>query len=222
MNPIHNAPPATPFANPEPASSGLDGDGFLTLLMAQLAHQDPTSPVETAQFMQQLTSLNTVQQLLQVNETLEAMMAGITSLNNEGAVNLVGKEVTAMASGFHRDEGEVETIEFDLPADAHRLTIEIIDESGKTVDTLTPTDLKAGPHTIDWAKEAPPGDYTFTVSAKDADGNALAVTTYTTGVVDEIRFDSGFPVLVIDGRHIALSDVITVRPGPSPVVDNQE
>ena len=48
------------------------------------------------------------------------------------------------------------------------------------------------------------------------------MTTYTTGVVEEIRFDAGFPVLVIDGRHVALADVITVRPGPVPVADNQE
>jgi len=204
---------------PEPAKSSLDGDGFLTLLMAQLAHQDPTSPVETTQFMQQLTSLNTVQQLVTANESLQGLMTAMTSISNENAVNLVGKEVTAISNSFSLAEGETETLEFDLPEGASEVTVTIYDEGGIPVGSVERRDMDAGPQTVTWSgdRDSGAGDYTFKVEAKDADGDAMPpITTYATGLVSEIRFDAGFPVLVIDGRHISLSDVITVRPGPEP------
>ncbi len=204
------APPVEP-------KNGLDGDGFLTLLMAQLSNQDPTSPVETTEFMQQLTSLNTVQQLVDANKSLESLMTGVTSLNNEGAVNLVGKEVTAVSSTFMHDEGEVETLEFDLPADA-KVSIIVKDASGVPIDTIEVGEMEAGPRTVTWSGDHPPGEYSFEVKAMDENDERLTVTTYTTGLVEEIRFDAGFPVLVIEGRHVALSDVITVRPGPESEV----
>lgn len=211
---------APPPPAPEAPKNSLDGEGFLTLLMAQLTNQDPTSPVETTEFMQQLTSLNTVQQLVAANKSLEGLMTGITSLNNEGAVNLVGKEVTAVSSGFTKVNGEPETLEFDLPADAKSVEITIFDADGIPIDTINPGDQVAGPRTVTWNSDDPDGDYTFKVKAIAEDDSEMAVTTYTTGLVDEIRFDAGFPVLVIDGRHVALADVITVRPGPVPVVPN--
>ncbi len=206
---MSDSPPA-----PE-AKNALDGDGFLTLLMAQLSNQDPTSPVETTEFMQQLTSLNTVQQLVAANKSLEGLMTGVTSLNNEGAVNLVGKEVTAVSSTFTRGEGEVERLEFDLPADAD-VTVTIRDAAGEVVDVIEAGEQLAGPRSVTWSAPAPEGEYSFEVKAVGEDGQDLPVTTYTTGLVEEIRFDAGFPVLVIDGRHVALADVITVRPGPEP------
>jgi flagellar basal-body rod modification protein FlgD len=200
---------------PEPAKNTLDGDGFLTLLMAQLGNQDPTSPVETTQFMEQLTSLNTVQQLVTANENLEGLMTGMTSLNNENAVNLVGKEVTAVSSSFSLAEGETETLEFDLPSNARNIKVSVYNSNGTVVGSITRDEMGAGPQTVEW--EGDPGDYTFRVEAENLDGDPLpAITTYATGVVAEIRFDAGFPVLVIDGRHVPLSDVVTVRPAPGP------
>jgi len=51
---------------------GVSGDDFLTLLIAQLTHQDPLSPMEPDQFMAQLAQLETVSELGEIRHYLQA------------------------------------------------------------------------------------------------------------------------------------------------------
>jgi flagellin-like hook-associated protein FlgL len=70
---------------------------------------------------------------------------------------------------------------FDLAAAASDLTIEITDSSGAVVRTLTVTGGVEGTNTITWdgcnddGNPLADGDYDFTVSAEDEEGNAVAV-----------------------------------------------
>ena len=62
---------------------------------------------------------------------------------------------------------------------------------------------------------------TFDVVAEDADGNPIAVDTYVRGRVDELRFDKGFPMLVIGGAEVSLDQILRVfesedTPAPAP------
>ncbi|HVT93214.1 MAG TPA: flagellar hook capping FlgD N-terminal domain-containing protein [Bryobacteraceae bacterium] len=51
---------------------------FLKLLVAQLQNQDPLNPVDGSQFLTQLSEINSVEQLLQVNQTLTAIQTQLT------------------------------------------------------------------------------------------------------------------------------------------------
>ena len=44
---------------------------FMQLLMAQLNHQDPLNPVDPSQFTSQLVQFNMLDQLAQINQTLQ-------------------------------------------------------------------------------------------------------------------------------------------------------
>ncbi len=55
------------------SSSALSRDQFLTLFAKQLQYQDPTSPMDTDNFLQQLAQLSTV-------EGIEKMSSGIDGL----------------------------------------------------------------------------------------------------------------------------------------------
>jgi flagellar hook assembly protein FlgD len=57
----------------------------------------------------------------------------------------------------------------------------------------------------------PAGDYTFTITAKDASGKSVAASTYTEGRVSEVRFENGNVLLMVGGRSIHIGDVISVR-----------
>ncbi len=66
---------------------------FLTLLTTQLKNQDPTSPLDTNQFTQQLTQMTGVEQQLQSNKLLQQLVN--TQAGIGASANLIGKVVTA-------------------------------------------------------------------------------------------------------------------------------
>lgn len=51
-------------------ANSLTGGDFMTLLVAQLKAQDPTSPQDPTQFVQQLVQFNSLQQLININQDL--------------------------------------------------------------------------------------------------------------------------------------------------------
>src|SRR5215471_15632196 len=68
---------------------------FLTLLVAQLQHQDPLAPQDNTQFTAQLAQFTSLEQLQNMNTNLSALMSAQTITNNLQAATLLGKEVQA-------------------------------------------------------------------------------------------------------------------------------
>src|SRR3954452_5125201 len=72
--------PVTPPANAKPAagsdstasSTMVDKDTFLKLLVAQLQHQDPTSPADSTQWTAQMAQFSTVEQLTNLSKTTQS------------------------------------------------------------------------------------------------------------------------------------------------------
>lgn len=52
-------------------------DAFLRLLTTQLAHQDPTNPMENGEFVAQLAQFSSLEQLTQMQQTLEAIATAL-------------------------------------------------------------------------------------------------------------------------------------------------
>ena len=69
----------------------LGKDDFLKLLVAQLQHQDPMSPTDNNEFMSQMTSYSTLEQVTNLAKT-NAEMASTLSMGQ--ALGLLGKTVT--------------------------------------------------------------------------------------------------------------------------------
>jgi flagellar hook assembly protein FlgD len=66
---------------------------FLTLLTTQLKNQDPTTPLDTSQFTQQITQMTGVEQQLLSNQLLQQLVS--TQGGVASAANLLGETVTA-------------------------------------------------------------------------------------------------------------------------------
>jgi flagellar basal-body rod modification protein FlgD len=86
----------------------LDKDGFLKLFIAQLTHQDPTSPMDTNESVNQMASFTMVEQIT----SMSASNAKIAqSLNTSSAVGLIGRTVTYIdADGESLKTGKVERV----------------------------------------------------------------------------------------------------------------
>lgn len=92
---------------PQPAVTGaasLDYEAFLKLLVAQLENQDPTKPMESTEFVAQLATFSQVEQSINTNTKLDALL---TSSSLELAGSLVGRTVT---SGDRTVTGEVVSV----------------------------------------------------------------------------------------------------------------
>src|SRR5438105_607654 len=89
-------------------STGLMGgsstnlqDTFLSLLVTELQNQDPTSPVDPTQMVGQMVSLNQLDQLIAMNQTLTSMAGGTaaSSSSASGAATAKAQVASTDTSG---------------------------------------------------------------------------------------------------------------------------
>lgn len=65
------AAPATPGSGVgTTASQGISSNDFLTLLVTEMKNQDPTQPTDPNAYIQQLVGVNSLQQLISINQAL--------------------------------------------------------------------------------------------------------------------------------------------------------
>jgi len=102
------------------SAANSDFDSFLRLLTAQLRNQDPLQPIDSTEFVAQLASFSTVEQLIGTNERLDSLLARGSAADTAALAGWIGREVTA-TDGRFRATGEPRR--FTVPAipEAERL-----------------------------------------------------------------------------------------------------
>ena len=84
--------PSTTTTTPAKSRSEMDKDTFLKLLVAQLRYQDPTKPMDGAQFVAESAQFTTVEVLQKLQESQAQLLSFQSTLLSSG---LIGKTVTA-------------------------------------------------------------------------------------------------------------------------------
>lgn len=185
-------------------------DDFLKMMIAQLQHQDPLNPLDGTDFTAQLAQFSSLEQLSNMNTQLETLGLYQSSLNNTQSVSLLGKEITAIGDVI-KVEGASADFSYNLSETAN-VTIGIYDEGANLVDTLELGTQQEGENSVTWdCSGVAAGSYTFEVSAKDANGNAISAYTMLTGKVTGVSFEEGFPVLSVNGQDISFGNIISVN-----------
>jgi flagellar basal-body rod modification protein FlgD len=204
-------------------NSVMGKDDFLTLLVAQLQHQDPLNPSESTEFTAQLAQFSSLEQLQNIDETLTGFEVYQSTLNNIEASGFIGKTVTAAGSLFGVHEGVADPIRFDLANGADSVYVQIYDNLGNFVTDIQVGARLAGEQQVGWDGEnsngdpVPDGFYSFTVMAMNADGDVVNSTSYTTGTVTGIDYKTGATNLLINDHEVPISSVIRIEEG-----DNHE
>lgn len=68
-----------------PLQKSLDKNAFLNLLVTQLQHQDPTQPQADTQFVAQLATFSSLEQLTQMNQSLTTIAQFYTAMKTSGS-----------------------------------------------------------------------------------------------------------------------------------------
>jgi flagellar basal-body rod modification protein FlgD len=76
--------------NGRTASQSLGKDDFLKLLIAQLANQDPTSPMENTEFIAQMAQFSSLEQMTNMSTEFSKLAS---MMNSNEAVSTIGKTV---------------------------------------------------------------------------------------------------------------------------------
>ena len=201
--------PATPSIAPNDA---LGRDEFLTLLVAQLQNQDPLSPMDGQEMAVQLAQFSSVEQLMQLNENVEAQTAANDAMAGTLATtlgsSLLGREV--LAAGDLMTVPDQSTVTVDLPASGGAANVKLYDADGREVATKALGYLPGGRQEIDMSSltsSLPDGDYRYEVEAVDADGEEVPVQHYVRAVVDGLRFGASGLVLMAGNLEIPLSEL---------------
>jgi len=187
-----------------PNGTTLGGTDFLTLMLAQLKNQDPTSPVDSNQFLSQLASLSEVQGITQLNTSFSALSNSLSSSQALQASSLLGHQaLVASSTGTLSAAGSTISGAVSVPQTTPQVTLNIVNSAGALVQSLNLGAQPAGLANFSWngqmsnGSQAPPGTYTLKAQVAGVSGGT-AVTTLVNGTVDSVTMGSGSSGLTLN------------------------
>jgi flagellar basal-body rod modification protein FlgD len=204
------------------SSSGINilgKDDFLNLLVTQLRHQDPLSPMESAEFTSQLAQFSSLEQMSNVNSNLEVLQLYQASINNSQAVGFIGKTIKALGNTIGVVDSVADQIHFELDKDASDVIVQIYNSGNKLIKTIKPGGLNAGEQNVTWDgtdndnNKVPDGTYTFKVIATDTDQKPVSVKTIITALVSGVAFKDNITYLLAGNQEIPIGSVFEVMDG---------
>jgi flagellar basal-body rod modification protein FlgD len=89
------------------ANGSLGKDQFLKLFVAQLQHQDPMNPMNDSEFMGQMASFSTLEQVSNLAAANERVAANLTS---SSAIGLIGRTVSYVDENDQIHTGKVDKV----------------------------------------------------------------------------------------------------------------
>jgi len=213
QNPTVPSPGAASGTDPMSQLSG-NFSTFLTLLTSQLKNQDPTSPMDSNTFTQQLVEYSQVEQQINTNTNLKTLISqGSTNLGAY-STSYLGKSVSVTNGNASLSNGAASWT-YTLANAAASTSLTVTDANGNAVYSGS-GQTTAGTSQFNWdgkdnnGNQLADGTYTLAVTAKASDGSAVTSSIASTGVVSEIDMTSGAPQLVIGGMKIGLGSIANV------------
>lgn len=209
----------TPAATPPPtepsSSSALSSDfeTFLTMLTVQMQNQDPTNPIESADYAVQLATFSGVEQQVQTNDLLKSLATQMGVMGMAQISGWVGMEARTDAP-VHFDGAPITLAP--APASTADQTFLIVrDASGAVVQTA---EVPATSDYVEWAgvddngSPFASGTYSFELENFAYDEFLSTTTVEAYGHIVEARADGTNTVLVMEGgAEVDADDISALR-----------
>ena len=203
------------------AQNVLGKDDFLHLLTVQLRYQDPLNPMENTEFIAQMAQFSSLEQLQNMNQSLEKSQGSEAELHaafkNNLVTSLVGKSVEVPTQQVTYD-GDSAEVAYRLGDKAHSASLRILDARGQLVRELE-LDTTQAYGTVEWdgksatGDKVPKGAYLAVVEAPGPGGAPVESDMLTRVKVDAVRYSGNEARIWADGRELALADLRGVLEG---------
>jgi len=182
----------------------LGGTDFLTLMLAQLQNQDPTSPVDSNEFLSQLASLSEVQGINQLNTSFTALSNSLVSSQALQASSLLGHQaMVASSTASLSSAGGTISGAVSVPQTSSQVVLNIKNSAGVLVQSINLGAQSAGLADFSWngqtssGSAAPAGTYTLSAQVSGVSGGT-AITTLVSGTVNSVTMGSGSSGLTLN------------------------
>ena len=186
------------------SSTSLGGTDFLTLMLAQLKNQDPTSPVDSNTFLTQLAQLSEVQGITSLNTSFSTLSSSLSSSQALQASSLLGHQALVNSSTATLAAGGTVTGAVNIPQTTSQVVLNVSDSSGALVSQINLGAQSAGLASFSWngttntGSQAPAGTYTLSAQYAGATKNGTAATTLVNGTVESVSMGAGSTGLTVN------------------------
>ncbi len=197
-------------------NSILGKDDFMKLLLTELQHQDPTSPMDSDKILSQTSQLAALESQDKTNKALEALTNSFKQNKNFSAVSTIGKyaRLENKVTLTQNTKGELNPVNFDLnfSEDVKSGQVEIYDEKNRLVKVMNIEEMKKGKHTFTWnglndaGEKSKGGKYTITSSYYNTDGVKLS-GEFGSYKVESVKFENAKTYLKLNGSFIPFDKV---------------
>lgn len=197
----------------------LGKDDFMKLLLTELQHQDPTSPMDSDKILSQTSQLAQLESQEKTNAALEALTASFANNKNFAAVSSIGKYAKLENTlALTKDtDGNPNAINFELEfaEDIESGSIQIYDENYYLVKTLEIEAGDAGKQSFNWdgtnnaGENATGGSYTVIAKYVNEDGVNLK-GEFGSHKIESVKFDEGKTYLKLDGTFVSFDHVTEI------------
>ena len=193
----------------------LGRDTFIRLFLTQLQNQDPLNPLDATEMSAQLAQFSSLEQLFNINENMETLIAYQDTSYMFQGLDMIGKEIETNGDIISLGDSGTASGSFTLGSYADCAAV-ISDEYGNVIKTIDLGSLEAGDHAFVWdgtdqdGDEVTKGVYDFQIIAEGSAGEAVTVDTRIRGIVDRVSLGEDMPVLYIGTLPVPLSLVTDV------------
>ena len=184
------------------SGSNLDKEDFLLLLVTQFKYQDPLNPMEDKEFISQMSQFSSLEQLMNLNTSMEGLTSATNNQQMLNATSYIGKQVSVSGNTIGKTTNgvtgdiSVSTFRYAFGDTVKQGVLSVLDGNGNVVYTEDLSGKAAGTtFEFNWnglttkGTVAPDGVYTVTLAAFNAKGEAVlsdqVVDATVTGVVKE-------------------------------------
>lgn len=195
-----------------------DVNFFLKMLTTQLKNQDPTQPLDTNEFTQQIATYSGVQQQVNANSNLEKLLAATKQSSISTAVSYLNREVEVKGSTGEVVGGQG-AFSYILPQTAGKVKITIKNAAGSEVYSGNGA-TRSGRNLVVWdgvnghtGQREPDGLYTIVVEATDAAGKAITAETRSVAIISGLENEANGDVTLTSAtsQKIKFTDILAVR-----------
>lgn len=187
---------------------------FLTLLTAQMKHQDPMDPMKSGEFTQQLVAFSGVEQQIQANQNLEKLSLQLAQNSMNSAASYLGKTAVVQhdiaklhatgADWEYRNDVDTTSIDLNVRDLKGNIVHSSVGESGLGMQKFhwDGLDLSGNPMAE--------GAYQLEIKAKNTADEAVNVTSFIKDIISSIDTQGTEPIYTVGSVPVSAKGILAL------------